>query len=147
MPARIVVGVVSAFGLAVAATLFLYAVSPWADHQEIPFFGSRIVDIISFGVMGLLCVFVSIRLSQGRAWAWWTVLTANLVLMGLGGSLFLSALYPRDDFARSESGFGLGVGIIAIIPAAISIVLLSLPFVRRYCTTQHVRTIPTEHLG
>ena len=47
------------------------AVNPWVDHHEIPFLGSRFYDSALFGVAGFLCVFVIVRLIQGKLWAWW----------------------------------------------------------------------------
>jgi hypothetical protein len=128
---RIAIGVVCFFGFTLAALLFLYAVNPWMDRREIPFLGSRIYDTALLGATGLLCVFVSIRLVHGKTWAWWTAFAVSIITLGLGVLLFVSALHPRDDFARSEAGFGLGIGIILTIPGAISGVLLSLPSVRR----------------
>jgi pilus assembly protein TadC len=128
---RIAVGIVSFFGFALAAVLFLYAANPWMERAEIPVLGSRIYDTAIFGVTGLLCIFVSIRLIQGKNWAWWTAIAVSIAALGLGVLFFVSALHPRDDFARSEAGFGLGISLILVTPGAISGVLLSLAPVRR----------------
>jgi hypothetical protein len=129
--ARIAIGVVCFFGFTLAALLFLYAVNPWVDQREIPLFSSRIYDTGLLGAAGLFCVFVSIRLVHGKTWAWWTAFAVSVITLGLGVFVFVSALHPHDDFARSEAGFGLGIGIILTIPGTISGVLLSLPSVRR----------------
>lgn len=129
--AKVAVGVVCLFGFAFAALLFFGAVNPWIDQHEIPFFGSRVCDSALLGVAGLLCVYVSIRLIQAKTWAWWSALVVSVLTLGFGVFLFVAALHPRDDFARSESGFGLGMGFILMTVGAIPGVLLSLPSVRR----------------
>jgi hypothetical protein len=127
--AKIAIGVVCFFGFTLAALLFFYAVNPWIEQAEIPVFRSRVYDAGLFGVTGLLCLFVTIRLIQGRTWAWWSTFAVSLLTLGLGSFVFISALHPRDDFARSESGFGLGIAVFLMTPGAISGVLL--PSVRR----------------
>ena len=141
--ARIAIGVVCFFGLALAALLFFYAGSPWIEQREIPFFGSRFFDSALFGVAGLFCVFVDIRLLQGKAWAWWTTLAASTLTLAFGVLVFVSALHPRDDFARSESGFGLGISVILMTPAAIAGTLLILPPVRRRFVSSGSKRIAT----
>jgi hypothetical protein len=128
---RIAIGIVCFLGFTLAALLFFAAVNPWVDPREIPFLGSRFYDSALFGAAGFLCVFVEVRLIQGRLWAWWIAFAVSLVTIGLGVLLFVSALHPRDDFARSESGFGLGIGFILMTLGAIPSVLLGLPPVRR----------------
>lgn len=133
MPAvvRIAIGVVCLFGFTLAALLFFYAANPWMERVEVPLLDSRIYDTAVFSVIGLLCVFVSIRLIQGRTWAWWTAFIVSLVTSGLGAFLFVYALYPRDKFARSEGRFGLGIGIMLMILGTISSILLNLSSVCR----------------
>jgi hypothetical protein len=128
---RVAIGVVCFFGFTLAALLFLAAVNPWVDQHEIPFLGSRSYDSALCGVAGLFCVFAGVRLIQGKLWAWWIAFAVSLATVGLGIFLFVSALHPRDDFARSESGFGLGTGLILMTLGAITSVLLGLPPVRR----------------
>lgn len=128
---RIAIGVVCLFGFTLAALLFFYAANPWMERVEVPLFGSRIYDTALFSVIGLLCVLASIRLIQGRTWAWWTAFIVSLITFGLGAFLFVYALYPRDKFARSEGGFGLGIGIMLMIPGTISSILLNLSSVCR----------------
>jgi len=129
--ARIAIGALSFFGFTLAALLFFYAGNPWIERGEIPFSGSRFFDSASFGMAGLLCVFVNVRLVQGKAWAWWTALAVSVLMLAFGALVFISALHPRDDFARSESGFGLGISVILMTPAAIASILLIMPAVRR----------------
>jgi len=131
---RVAIGIVCCCGFAVAALLFLYAANPWIDHTEIPLFHSRASDTVLFGVAGLFCLFVIARLIQGRRWAWWTAFAVSTVVLGLGAFLLYSSLHAQTDFERSESGFGLGVSIILMIPTAICSVLLALPCVRRRFT-------------
>jgi len=131
MLARIAIGAVCFFGLALAAVLLLYAGSPWVEQRAIPFFGSRFYDSSLFGIAGLFTVFVSVRLLQGKAWAWRAALAASVLMLALGVLIFISALNPRDEFARSESGFGIGISVIVMAPALIATILLILPPVRR----------------
>jgi hypothetical protein len=128
---RVALVVVCLFGLPFAALLLFAAVNPWVDQHEIPFLGSRFYDSALFGPAGLLCAFVVVRLIQGKLWAWCTAFAVGLITIGFGVLLFVSALHPRDDFARSESGFGLGLGFILMTLGAIPSVLLGLPPVRR----------------
>lgn len=128
---RVAVGIVCCWGFALAALLFLYAVSPWIDHKEIPFFGSRASDTALFGAAELICVFVILRFIQGKRWAWWTAFAVSTLILGLGALLLYSSLHARTDFERSESGFGFGVSIILMTPSAICSALLALPCVRR----------------
>jgi hypothetical protein len=128
---RIALGVVCFWGLALAALLLFYAGNPWIDKREIPFFGSRFYDSAVFGLAGLSCVSINLRLMQGKAWAWWTVFAASMLTLALGVFIFVSSLRPRDDFARSESGFGIGISVILMTSAAMTSILLALPFVRR----------------
>jgi hypothetical protein len=131
MLTRIALGVVCFLGLSFAALLLLYAVSPWIEQRAFPVSGSQSHDSVLFGIAGLSCVYVNIRLIQGKAWAWWTTLSVNVLILVLGVVVFISALNPRDDFGRSESGFGIGISVLLGTPAAIATVLLILPPVRR----------------
>ena len=131
MLAKISIEIVAIIGMTLGALFLFQAVGPWIEAQTIPMFGSRIYDTALFGAAGLLWVFITLRLIQGKVWAWWTTLWANILALGLGLSIFYSALHPHDDFARSESGFGIGISIILMTPAIVACVLLSLPPVRR----------------
>jgi hypothetical protein len=131
MLAKIAIGIVATIGMTLGALFFFYGAGPWIEAGAIPMFGSRIYDTTLFGVAGLLCIFITLRLIQGKVWAWWTTLWASILALGLGLAIFYSALHPRDDFARSESGFGIGISIILMTPAMVACVLLSLPPVRR----------------
>jgi uncharacterized membrane protein YbjE (DUF340 family) len=128
---RVAIGIVCFFGFILAALLFVAAVNPWVDQHEIPFLVSRFYDSDVFGVAGFLCLFVGVRLIQGKLWAWWVAFVVSLVTAGLGVLFFIFALNPRGDFARSESGFGLGTGLILMTLGMITSVLLGLPPVRR----------------
>jgi len=128
---RVTIGVVCLFGFALAALLLLAAVNPWIDQHEIPFLGSRFYDSAMFAIAGLLCAFVVVRLIQSKSWAWWVAFATGLVTIGFGVLFFVTALHPRDDFARSESGLGLGISVILMTLGAIPSVLLALPPVRR----------------
>jgi len=128
---RFAIGVVSCCGFAFAALLFVYAVSPWVDQKQIPFFGTPASDTVLFGTAGAFCALVNIRLLQRRRWAWWTAFSVSLLTLGFGMLVFFSALHPKNDFARSESGFGIGISLILVTPSLITSVLLALPSVRR----------------
>jgi hypothetical protein len=127
---RIALGIVCCCGFALAALLFFYAVSPWIDRKEIPVFGSGALDALLFGMAGLICSFVTMRLIQGRRWAWWTALTVSVLALGLGALLLATSLHPQNDFERSEFGFGVGTSIILTIPSLVTCALLLLPSVR-----------------
>jgi hypothetical protein len=128
---RIAIGVVSLFGFTLAILLFFYAAEPLVDHAATPIFGSRIRDTAIFGPIGLSIVFVSLRLIQGRNWAWWIALAVSLITLGCGAFVFVSWIHPRDDFARSEGGYAFVLSLFLIAPGALNAILLSLPFVRR----------------
>lgn len=136
--AKIALGVVCCCGFALAALLLLYAGSPWVDHKAIPIFGSRLADTMLFGPAGLICAFVTTRLIRFRLWAWWTAFAVSLLILGLGIFVCYSAIHPKSDFARSESGFGIGISIILITPSFISTLILLLPGVRRRFSTGSV---------
>ena len=103
MLTRIALGVVCFFGLTFAALLLFYAGSPWIEQRAIPFFGSRFYDSVLFGIAGLFFVYVNIRLIQGKAWAWWTALTANVLTLALAVLIFISAAILKVP--RSASKF------------------------------------------
>jgi hypothetical protein len=128
---KIALGVVCCCGFTLAALLFLYAVNSWIDFKAIPVFGSRPADTVLFGAAGLICAFVTTRLIQGRRWAWWTAFTVSVLILALGIFVCYAALRPESDFARSESGFGIGISIILMTPSFISSLMLLLPCVRR----------------
>jgi hypothetical protein len=131
LAARIGLGIVCCCCFGFAALLLFYAVHPWIDHKEIPFFDSRLSHNALFGAVGLICTFVTVRLIQGRPWAWWTAFAVSTLILSLGMFLLYSSLHPRSEFERSESGFGIGISIILIMPTFVSSVLLLLPSVRR----------------
>jgi hypothetical protein len=128
---QISISIVSCFGVTLGALLFFYAVSPWTDHKVIPLFGSRLSDTAIFGVIGLFCVFVTIQLLRSKRWAWWFAFVIAAITLGLAIIFLILVLHPRNDFERSESGFGLGISLCLLIPGAVSTILLSLPSVRR----------------
>ena len=129
--AGILVGLVSLFGFAFAAILFFYSISPYVDRRVIPFSHSAIKDTLIFGSAGVCCLFVSIKLIAGRRWAWWT--TVVFSALGLLGGIFLLwvTMHPRDDFARSEGGFGVFLSILTTVPSALCFGILNLPAVRK----------------
>jgi hypothetical protein len=128
---KVALGIVCSCGFAFSALLLFYAVGPWTDPKAIPVFHSRLLDSALFGAAGLLCVFVIAQLIRGRRWAWWTAFAVSTLILGLGLFFLYSSLNARTDFERSESGFGIGISIILIMPTFVSSALLLLPSVRR----------------
>jgi hypothetical protein len=122
---------VSFFGFMLCALLIFYAVSPWSDHKEIPFFGSRFRDTALFLILGLFSLSVTVELLRGKRWAWWSTLVVSVLTLSLAVVLLVSTLHPRDDFARLEGGFGLFLSLCLMLPGAVSTVLLTLPTVRQ----------------
>ena len=128
---RIEIAVVSFFGLTLCTLFIFYAVSPWSDHNEIPFFGSRFRDTALFSILGLSSLCITIQLLRGRWWAWWSALAVSVLTLSMAVFLLVVTLHPRDDFARSEGGFGLFLSLCLMLPGAVSIILLTLPTVRQ----------------
>ena len=128
---KLAVGVVCLFGLLLSALLIFYATSPWLDHLQIPFFGSRSRDSTLFAACAALSLYVTISLALRRRWAWWVALMAALATLGLALFFLKGILFPRDDFARSEGGFGFFIAFCLLIPGLLSTALLTLPSVRR----------------
>ena len=93
MLAKIAIGIVATIGMTLGALFFFYGAGPWIEAGAIPMFGSRIYDTALFGAAGLLCIFITLRLIQGKVWAWWTTLWASILALGLGLSIFYSALH------------------------------------------------------
>lgn len=89
---RIAIGVVCFFGFGLTALLFLYAVNPWVERVEIPFFGSGLYDTVLFGVTGVLSAFTCIRLIQSKPWAWWAAFAVSVIMLGLGVLLIVTTL-------------------------------------------------------
>ena len=134
--------VVSSLGLLLAAILFFYATAPWIEHGVIPFFGSRLGDTSMFGGSGLFCTFVAFQLFRSRRWAWWVAFVASLAMLILAMTLLFLFLHPRDEFARSEGGFGLFLSLFLMVPSAVSAILLSLPSTRqRFPSTTRPKVI------
>jgi cell division protein FtsW (lipid II flippase) len=119
------------FGFVLSALLLMYAASPWIDHNEIPFFGTRLHDTAIFFVLGASGVAITVGLARGRRWAWWSALIVVSLLLSMAVFLLVATVRPRDDFARSEGGFGWFLSFCLLVPGVISAVLLSLPAVRR----------------
>jgi hypothetical protein len=128
---RAAVGVVCIFGFVLVALLTFYAASPWLDHKEIPFFGSRLRDSALFAFAAAASMYVTVSLARGRLWAWWSALAVAVATLSVAIFFLFASLHPRDDFARSEGGFGLFVSFCLMIPGLISTALLALPPVRR----------------
>ena len=128
---RLAVGVVCVFGLCLSALLIFYAVSPWFDHAHIPFFGSRLRDSTTFSVSAAVSICITICLARVRLWAWWTALAVAVLTLAIAIFLLVATLFPRDDFARSEGGFGFFLSVCIMVPGLLSTIFLILPCVRR----------------
>jgi hypothetical protein len=107
-----------------------YAASPWLDHTIIPFTKSRIKDTIIFGSIGVFYLLATIEFLRSKRWAWMVALVTSALIFALSSWLLFMTLHPRDEFARSEGGFGFFLSMLFGIPAAISTALISLRPVR-----------------
>jgi hypothetical protein len=123
--------VVCIFGFVLCALWLMYAISPWIDHNQIPFFGTRLRDTAVFLSLGSSGITVTVGLARGRRWAWWCASMVVGLVLSVAVFLLVATIRPRDDFERSEGGFGLFLSICLLVPGSISAVLLSLPAVRR----------------
>jgi hypothetical protein len=123
--------VVCIFGWVLCALLLMYAVSPWIDQNENPFFGTRFRDTAAFSILGASGIFVTVGLARGRRWAWWSTLIVVGLVLSIASFLVVATVRPRDEFARSEGGFALFLSFCLLVPGVISAVLLLLPAVRQ----------------
>src|SRR6266481_2857535 len=95
---RLGTAVVSVFGFMLSALFIFYAVSPWSDHNEIPFLGSRFRDTALFSILSLSSLSVTVQLLRGRCWAWWSALAVSVLTLCLAMVLLVLTLHPRNDF-------------------------------------------------
>jgi hypothetical protein len=128
---RVGTAVVSFFGFMLCALFIFYAVPPWLEHNEIPFFGLRFRDTALFSILGLSSLSVTVQLLRGKRWAWWCALAVSVLTLSLAMVLLVLTLHPRDDFARSEGGFGFFLSLCLMLPGAASAILLTLPATRQ----------------
>src|ERR1700724_1301382 len=129
LKARILVGFVGTIGTLLAAILFFYAASPYVERGVVPFFHSAPLEALICGTAGIACLFVSIRLIAGRRWAWWATALISTLVLCMGLILLWIVLHPRDEFARSEGGFGFFLSLLTIVPGAFCLAVLNLPVV------------------
>jgi hypothetical protein len=127
----VLVGSVSVFGFAFAALLLFYAASPYIDKGVIPFSHSALGDALVFGSAAACCLIICTQLIAGRRWAWWTTVGFCALTLFAGLFFFWAATHPRDDFARSEGGFGFFLSILLTAPSAFCLGVLNLPLVRK----------------
>jgi hypothetical protein len=128
---RVLVGLVTVVGLIFAAVLFFYAASPYIYVGVVPFFHSAVRDMVIFGLAGVCCLYVCARLMACRPWAWWATTLLSVLVLVTGLFLAWATIHPRDDFARSEGGFGFFLSILLTLPSAFCLSILNLPIVRR----------------
>jgi hypothetical protein len=81
--------VVCIFGFVLCALFLMYAASPWIDHNQIPFFGSRLRDTAIFFILGASGISVTVGLARGRRWAWWSAFM--VVVLVLSMAVFFSS--------------------------------------------------------
>jgi len=130
--ARFAIAVVALFELLVATLFGFYAASPWTDRFVVPFFKSRLADTSIFVIAMLAMIALVVSLLKGKRAAWWLSVIGSALFMSLGGFFIWSTFHPRDDFARSEGGFGVFLGVLLLFPACTTLGLLNLPKTRRY---------------
>ncbi len=121
--------IVCLFGVMLFSLLLFYAASPWLDRQAIPFFGSRSRDGVAFALAAAVTGCVTVSLARRKTW-WFALATTITILCGALWLLF-ATLHPKDDFARSEGGFGCFLSLCLLIPGLSSSALLVLPQTRR----------------
>jgi hypothetical protein len=122
---------------ALSALFLMYAFSPWIDHNEIPFFGSRLRDTTVFSILGASGISVTVGLARGKRWALWSALIVVGLMLSTAVVLLVATVRPRDDFARSEGGFAVFLSFCLLVPGLVSGVLLLLPAVRQRFSRPH----------
>jgi len=125
------IAIVCLFGVTFFSLLLFYAASPWLDKQAIPFFGSRFRDSAVFALAAAVVGYLIVSLARRKPWAWWLSLAAGITILCIALWLLFATLHPRDDFARSEGGFGFFIWLCFLIPGLLSSALLVLPQTRR----------------
>jgi hypothetical protein len=125
------IAIVCLFGAALFSLLLFYAGSPWLDRQAIPFLGSRPLDSGVFALAAAVTGYVTVSLALRKTWAWWLCLAIAIMTLCAALWLLFATLHPRDDFARSEGGFGFFISLCFIILGLSSSALLMLPQTRR----------------
>jgi hypothetical protein len=133
---KVAIGIVALFGFILSALFFFYAVFYAVAHTELSirqhsFARGFILPAISAFVLGLLCVWTSIGLTRGNPWAWWVALFGAVAIFVSGAALVYLAFYSTDAYIRSESGFGLIIGVTLAVPASVSMAFLLLHGVRQ----------------
>lgn len=113
-----------------AAILVFYGALPYVERC-CPFFHSAPLEALIFGTACIASLFVSIRLIAGRQWAGWATALIRTLVLCVGLILLWIVLHPRDEFARSEGGFGSFLSQLTIVPGAFCLAVLNLPVVRR----------------
>jgi hypothetical protein len=125
------VALISFFGFALAALLWLYAVMAWIGNRSYTGVYPRFGAPMLLTSLAVGCFLTTIRLIQGRKWAWWGAIAATVLTAGFGLFCMWAAFYSKDTYIRSEAIFVLLCGFMFVIPAAVTAVLLNLPQVRR----------------
>lgn len=132
---KLSVALVSFLGFALAVLLSLYAVMAWMmvwiGNKSYTGFYSRLGAPLLLTSLAVGCFLTTIRLTQGKKWAWWGAIAAAALAGGFGLYCMWAAFYSKDDYIKSEVIFVLFCGLAFAIPAAVTAVLLNLPQVRR----------------
>ena len=131
MAGNAAIAAVCLFGIMFFSLLLFYAASPWLDGQAIPFFGSRLGDSAVFALAAAVTGYTTVCLARRKTWAWWLSLAIAVMTLSVALWLLFATLHPRDDFARSEGGFGFFISLCLAIPGLSSSALLVLPQTRR----------------
>lgn len=128
---RLSLGFVTLMGFGFALLVFFYAASPFTERGMIPVFHNATRDLTIFGLTGFGTIIACIGLLRHKRWAWWVTATFSAILLAAGIIFFWICAHPRDDFARSEGGFGFFLSLLISAPSLLCLILLSLPPVRR----------------
>ena len=128
---RISIGFVLLLGAAFAALMLFYAAAPFTESGVIPFSHSAAGDAIIFGFLTICSLLICIGLIKRKSWAWWTTVLFCILLVLAGFGLLWITMHPRDEFARSEGGFGWFLSFILLLIGGICLSILSSRSVRK----------------
>ena len=139
---RISIGFVVLLGVAFTALMLFYATAPYTEKDVIPVSRSAIGDTLIFGSIAIGSLAVCIGLAKRKLWAWWTTVLFCALLLVAGIFLFWTTLHPRDEFARSEGGFGWFLGSIFSSLGGACLSILNSSGVRRSFISQNLIVSP-----
>jgi hypothetical protein len=121
---RTTIAIVSLFGFLFSGLMFMYGSLSALARPPHPASASTLM------LIGLLSVFTTVQLIRRKKWAWWGAMFWTSLIFLFAMFCVWSAFYSTDAYARSEASFGFGIGVILMIPAIITAILLNIPQVR-----------------